>query len=320
MVLDIRHEFLTLVIIINAITILGCVSNNANPTQNNTTANITGNFPTVTGNLSIDASNYNDSYGLAASEKLEAIKIALGAPQIQTYLQEFPNVQVDGVLPDNVSGKPSRVFSGSFEELWADSGFLNTSDNIVYVPLTGSRPLPALPGNPYLAVYVNLKDGKVVGADIFEIRSGARYTITDLPANSYWYHQLVGSTRVGQEYNTIRMQPYVFSSYNDTGMIYPLILDKDNFEKFRNGSRYEALQYTDYVTHQTHLIDGKTAISPLWELNGSAAWGANISTSYWAPSDKIYSDRPTDFYIVLQNKANRAIPITLQNYETFFFN
>lgn len=302
---DIEEAFPVLVIIFCAIVILGCVSTTIGPAQNNTTANSTSTFPGISANVSIDEGNYNASYGLSVDEKLGSIKLALGAGQFLENSRGCTNISVGEVIPSNTYIKP----------VWLDSGFMNTDKDIVSVPIDTRGNI--ISGIPYFGVifvvYVDISNSTVAGVDTFDIRSQYDFIAADIPGNSCWYHQLAGSSRMSHEYTTTRMSFSIVTDDNDTNSIYPILLDTENFQKFRNGSRYEALQYTDYMTNRSCLIDGKMPLTPQYIDNGTAAWYAYVSASSRASTDVDYF-KPKDYYVVIQNKENRTIPVKLNVY------
>jgi hypothetical protein len=109
------------------------------------------------------------------------------------------------------------------------------------------------------------------------------------------------------DYTSIHFQ----ISFNDnySNVLYPIILDKDNFDNFKNGTSYEPLKYIDFITQENRSFDGNMAINPQSIINGTAIWYSNISISHALPINNKYF-QPKFYYVILKNDdLSRDIPI-----------
>jgi hypothetical protein len=121
-----------------------------------------------------------------------------------------------------------------------------------------------------------------------------------IPPGATWYHQLTGVlTVVPGDYT--KFTPIVELNINDVNRTYPVILSADNFENLRNHSPYRALEYVDYVTNASSIIDGSKPISPQFMDNGTATWIGNVSIRHELPIDDKYFE-PRYYYIIIENK------------------
>lgn len=262
-------------------------------------------------NITIQSSNYIDSEGLTSMEKTEAIAVALDNETVmETAREDKFNITVGNVTSADI------IKNSGF-----DSGYLNMSARIATVPIIfdglGSMAIGGFD------VYVDIANNKTLGYVEDEGKAGP-YAYVTIPPGMSWYHQLNGMYFVYQpgnitEYvqnNYTEMTPRVLLNINDTNSIYPIILSMDNMEKFINGSNYKALEYVDYATNRSTILDGSRPMKPVYIDNETVAWQANVSISHDLPLDNNHFN-PRYYYLILENKNNeKAIYIEYFNIET----
>jgi hypothetical protein len=230
--------------------------------------------------IKINDNNHIDSYGLTSNQKEMAINKALNNESIKELIKKYKN----NVYINNVT----------LSDLSERSGFIGT-DVYAVVPIQfGEKGLPNMEN---ILVYVDLSSNKIIGIEYFSFRPFPMSADIIIPPKSYWYHQLYGV----YNYEPMNATVMYFSlNITDNGKVYPIILSKDNFEKLRNGSDYNALEYVDYNTNNTRIQDGNEPVSALWS--------ANISISHHLPLKGKYF-QPTYYYVVLINKDTRDIEL-----------
>ena len=169
-------------------------------------------------------------------------------------------------------------------------------------------------------VYVDVTNNKTLGYVEDEGKAGPHAFIT-IPPHTFWYHQLNGmifkykpgnlSEFTQDDYT--EMSPRVLLDNNDTSSIYPVILSTDNMEKLINGSPYIALEYVDFATNRSTIMDGSRPMVPVFFDSETVAWQANVSISHDLPLDKNYFN-PRYYYLILENKnSEKAIGIQYFN-------
>lgn len=257
------------------------------------------NFLQVNGiKITIQSSNHLDGDGLTSKEKTDAIAIALtNATVIETASEFNFNITVGNVTSADIL-KHSEF----------DSGFLNMSSKIASVPIIFEGRMTSSIGG--FDVYVDIANNKTLGYVEDEVRAGP-YAYVTIPPGTYWYHQLNGMYFVYQpgnimefsQNNYTEMTPRVLLNINDTSSLYPVILSTDNMEKFINGSHYNALEYVDYATNRSTIMDGSKPMTPVFINSENVAWQANISISHDLPLDHNYFN-PRYYYLILENKNN----------------
>jgi len=288
-----------ILIIVIILMVSGCTRNTDEApasTRNNTT------FKNIT---SIDDSNYNDSYGLSSSQKFAAISIAMNNGTVKSYIDSYSsrkNRSIKSVTPMNVTSWP-EIKTTFYEE-----GFLNLSTSVVTVPIvTGEAPAV-----DFYNVFVDLTHEQVIGEEKYYLKAQPVVNVL-IPQGASWYHQLTGTeTVMPGNYTSVKFR--VSAASDDMTALYLNIFGKNVFENFNNGSSYPPFEWTDAVTTDKHVIDGSKAIEPQYTDNGTSTWMFNMNLSHSESLETKYFS-PTYYYVIIQNKANKSIPINF--YVTF---
>lgn len=242
--------------------------------------------------LKVHDDNYNNSYGLTASQKMAAIQLAIDNSTIQQTITEFKS------MSPNLSIGP--VAQSDMDML---SGYLNFP-NIVNVPITFGDSFT----EEYFIVYVDSLNHTVIGMESCWPKE-VRNVDTPIPSGAYWYHRIMGPwVNMSDEGSRLEMRFHVAYSPEDT-RLYPVIVDESNFNKFKNGSSFSALIYVDYMTNRTTMIDGTKPIVPDLSNNG---------TSYWAPYIGLgdvnlpgnWNATQRNYYIIFKNVDSRPVQIS----------
>jgi hypothetical protein len=243
-------------------------------------------------NLTVPSDTYRDSDNLTAKEKMNAITVALNNSTVKDDIQAYSNT-AQFISIGNVT---------SIDSIKTDSihsGFLNVPAKIAYVPIgfAGTQ----LPYYDNYIVLVDVLNNRILGLIKYSGKAGPDAYIT-IPPGSIWYYQMGGVYRV-EPGNYTKITPSVKLNIDDVNTTSPIILSADNFEKFKNGSPYKALEYVDFMTNTSRIADGNQPIDIIGIYDGTAIWGANVSISHALPIDEKYFN-PRYYYLVIENKNN----------------
>lgn len=296
----IASVFVLLIIVIIGL-YLSSITDIFNQQTTNTTSYSPSSIPSIMPDIRIQSSNYQSSDGLTAEEKMNAISVALNNSTIGHAMQTAESYTYVAI---------GNVTSANASKTWGiDSGFLNTSSKIAYVRIS----LEGTPMSSVLdsyAVYVNVLNNETLGLIIYGDKVGPMAYLTILPG-SVWYHQLDGIEDVTPGDYT-QMMPTISLGVEDVNTTSPIILYIDDFEKYKKGSAYKALQYVDYMTNATLVADGSKPINIIEIDNGTAWWRANVSISHASLNDPKYYN-PQNYYMVIENKnVNKELTISYQ--------
>jgi hypothetical protein len=296
-------SLLTIVILIGVFessTIINIIAPPATPQPTITQSNVTMPAYTPTPDaytgmvegLKVHDDNYNDSYGLTASQKMDAILLVTDNSTISEKIKEYENMGA------NISIGPVTLSNQSIR-----SGYLNLP-NLVNVPMQfGDWPVPQ-----YFIVYIDEQNRTVIGMERWWPKEVGSVD-TPIPAGAYWYHRLMGPwINSSDDMSRLEMRFRVAYSPEDA-RIYPIVVDESNFYKFKNCSSFSALRYVDYMTNQTTVIDGTKPILPDFTDNG---------TSYWMPYMGLgdvqlpdyWNETHPSYYVIFKNGDSRAVQIS----------
>lgn len=253
-------------------------------------------------NLTVQSDNYHDSDNLTTKEKMDAITLALNNSTIKDDIKAYSST-AQFISIGNVTN------IDSIKADYIHSGFLNVSAKIAYVPIgfTGTR----LPYYDNYIVLVDVLNNRILGLIKYSGKAGPDAYITILP-DSMWYYQMGGVYKF-EPGNYTRLTPLVRLNVDDVNETYPMILSADNFEKFKNSSTYNALEYVDFTTNKSRIANGSHPIDLIGIYNGTAIWGANVSISHVLPIDEKYFE-PRNYYLVIWNK-NKDKEINISYWE-----
>jgi hypothetical protein len=294
----VKAIILAMLSIIIVASIAGCAQDKSGntPIQSN---NSTNTFPVYTNLTSVAESNYNDSHGLTASQKMDAISIAVNNDSVRKIFddnRDAPNRSVQAVTFMNSSKM------GGYYWAYFDEGFINQPSLVVTVPLEIGLMVPAI---EYYNIFVDLTDRKVIGTEEFSFRAIPASEDVMIKPGSTWYHQLSGTGTVMPE-NYTGISFLIRANASDISALYPVVASEDEFANFKNGSVYSPFVWKDAITKESQTIDGSKAIEPQDEFNGTATWHFSMRIPHEPSLDgKYYS--PKYYYITIENKANRSI-------------
>jgi hypothetical protein len=240
--------------------------------------------------LKVPSDTYRDGDNLTAKEKMGAISVALNNSTVINDIQAYSNT-AQYISIGNVT---------SADAIKADSihtGFLNIPAKIAYVRIgfEGTQ----LPYYDNYIVLVDILSNRTLGLIKYSGKAAPVAYIT-IPPGSVWFYQMGGVYRV-EPGNYTKITPSVRLNIDDVNTTYPIILSADNFEKFKNGSPYNALEYVDFMTNKSRIADGSHPIDILWTYNSTVIWGANVSISHALPVDEKYFN-PRYYYLAIENK------------------
>jgi hypothetical protein len=294
----IKATALAILVIIAIALIAGCDQNTPvnTPIPGNNSSTVLPVFTNLTG---IDESNYNDSHGLTMSQKLDAISIASNNDSVRKIFDEnrdAPNRSVKTITFMN-SSKTGGYY-------WAyDEGFINQSSLVVTVPLEIGMMVPAI---HYYNIFVDLTDGQVIGIEELSFRTIPESEDVIIKPGSIWYHQLSGTETVMPEnYTSVSFR--IRANASDISALYPVVVGVSQFANLRNGSAYSPFVWKDAITNETETIDGSRAIAPQDVVNGTAERWYYMRIPHDPSMDETYIS-PRNYYVTIQNKANRSIP------------
>lgn len=263
-------------------------------------------LPSKVDNLTLQVPNndYIDSDGLTASEKLDAIELAINNPTIIGEMQNnYTNPST--IIISNVTSLSAGEVTGGI-----DSGFMNTSSKIAYLYVNFTGGPYTLFANSY-AVYADLTNNKTLGLVTFGRLVSPIATVT-IPPGSIWYTQVFGSSRLTAD-GKPAMQPYFSVNADDVNTTSMIILSNDNFDKFKKGLPYTPLKYVDYATNATMIADGSQQLH-INSDNGIDQYAAYVSFNGSIPADANASFPNLSYYILIENKnKDKKINITYSN-------
>ena len=250
-----------------------------------------GAYTSTVEGLKVNGENYNDSNGLTAGQKMDAILLAVNNTKIQETIKEYqnisPNRSIGSVIPSDQDYR---------------SGYLGLP-SIVNVPMQFGD----LPAQEYFTAYVDIKNSTVIGVEDWWPKEAGQIDAS-IPAGADWYHRLM-SPWVNSSDNMAKIEMEFRVIYTpDDARLYPIILDEDNFSKYRNGSSFTAVQYVDRMTSKTTVYDGTKPVAPDWTMNGSTAWQPYMSFGD-AILPNYYNEAHPNYCVILKNADNRTIRI-----------
>jgi hypothetical protein len=251
---------------------------------------------------SIDESNYHDSDGLTSSQKMDAINIAVNDGTVIDIFssdRDRSNRTIKPVTLSNASKLP-----GDDREIY-DQGFLKMPSSMVTVPIYLEVP-GKTPFTLCLNVLVDLSGKRVMGYEQYTFTILPIFNDVLIPSGSTWYHQLSGE----KMNNYTGMKISIRAGADDLKALYPIIVDKDELAKLIKDSAYSPFNWVDAVTGETRVIGGNEAMEPQIQDNGIAVWSLTMNVTQ-ASTNAMQYPEPSDYYVVIQNKANKNIPMTL---------
>lgn len=241
--------------------------------------------------LKVHSDNYNDSYGLTAGQKMDAILLALDNSRIGETINDFKN------MSPNISVEPVTVSKQGIQ-----SGYLNIT-NIVAVPMNFGDMF----SKQYFIVYVDIQNHTVIGLENGGFR-GLDNVNLSIPPGAYWYHWVMGPwVNASDDMSRIEMQFRVGYTPGDA-RLYMIVVNESNFEKFKNGSAFSPLTYVDYTTNQTTVLDGKKPVVPDFTDNGTSYWTPHISLGNAILPDYWKETQPR-YYAVLMSGDSHTVQI-----------
>lgn len=225
----------------------------------------------------IDDNNYVDD-SLTARQKADMINLTLNDAMVKEIMSK-PNAtyRLGNVSP--------AVFDSRFGYLGIGPGLVNvpitigmegvneqvfgTINNIThpFSRVMFNRLLVASidPDSNRIMSLVNYEDAnQVPSSNFIMIPPGSYYQYEPstsrviLPYGTGWYHVLNSWTNWQPKYEiTLTLEP-------EDARVYPIILDRTNFEKFMSGNSYEVLEYIDPMTNMTYRYDGNSPVASGW--------------------------------------------------------
>lgn len=253
------------------------------------------------GDFNVDKENYNDSDGLTASQKIDAIKMVIVSDLMKQSTNgycngDYSNGTVSEVVPLDERGK-----------VWmpgTDGGFLRLNTSLTAVPVQ----YHIGPTYYYVLFYVDLSGRRLSGYDEAESKVGeSGYAI--IPPGKSWYFKLVRRPDISDnDFSDIVLR----MSWNasDSGALYPLIMDEASFNLYKNGSSVVMEEFTSATSGEKLALDGYSPLEPKGIIeNGTAFWTDTIRIKHSLPAGT-YS--AFDYYIVVKNAdKNREIPVNV---------
>jgi hypothetical protein len=253
--------------------------------------------------FNISTENYVDSYGLSIEEKNIALTLVLKNKTTENLVETLKN---NTHLSQKLIGNITAINASIQNIQVLDSGYLNTTDVIAKVPVFFGDSAPYI---EYFTFYADISKNIIIGYESYGDKIIPLDSENIILSNTYWYHQLTGIYSViPKDYTSIHFR--LKYNYTDSNDLYPMILDKINFNKFKNGSDYEPLKYVDTITGLNTSFNGDNPIQPQVSYNDTTFWYANISISHKLSINDQYF-QPNFYYVVIKNN-NSTKDISIQ--------
>lgn len=241
--------------------------------------------------LKVHGDNYNDSNGLTAAQKMDAILLAIDNSTVRERFSEYEGMN------SNLSIAPVIPSMADYR-----SGFLKRPDLVNVQIILNNM---AMPEN--LIVYVDIKNNTMDGVEGWWSRDTGPMDAS-IPPGGEWYHRLMGPwINESGDMSRIEMHFRLVYSPGDA-MLYPTIVDDSNFSLIKNGSMFSPVRYVDYVTNQTMTYADNTPVVPEWTINGTSAWGPHMSFGDAVLPDYYYEPHPA-YYVIIKNVDTRPVQI-----------
>lgn len=240
-----------------------------------------------------------DSPGLTAQQKMQAIRLVLDDERIKNEIK----AQVDSNQSNDL-----YVYNVSFANESERSGY-SGYQGLISVQMGFGKKFWI----KYYAAFVDLNDNKVIGIERWWSKNIGDIEVSLQPGLAF-YHSI--SVTIAEANNTSNFDTkFIITYYPKDAKLYPILLDKENFEKYKKGLPYKALKYMDYTTNETILFDGSRPIVSDYVYNDNITYVANIRLGR-APSgpasDATFNALgiPLPLYIVFKNNDIRDVNIT----------